>query len=249
MSALLSVNSLHKSFGGVAATDGVDLEIFRGEVLALIGPNGAGKTTLVSQLSGLLRPDSGSIYFKTQDVTGWPMHRLARQGLARSFQITSVFSDMSVLENTVLAVQASRGHSLKFWTPVRALGLLHDKAEHVLAQVGLLDQAHRTASELSHGERRQLELAMALCTDPELLLLDEPMAGMSVQESRDMMALLRSFKGELTVLLVEHDMEAVFALADRVAVLVYGKLLRVGTPEEIRSDADVRAAYLGDDSA
>jgi len=244
--SLLEVRALHKKFGGVVATNAVDLSVQRGEIYALIGPNGAGKTTLISQLSGLLKSDAGTIHFKGQDITNAKMHTLAHKGLARSFQITSIFPEMTVLENAAVAVQAASGHSFRFWTPARALTRQRDQAAEVLERVNLADRLDVVAHELSHGERRQLEIAMALCTEPELLLLDEPMAGMGSQESSRMLQLLKSLKGQITMLLVEHDMDAVFALADRLSVLVYGRVIATGDPQTIREDSAVIAAYLGE---
>lgn len=243
---LLEVNKLHKRFGGVAATDGVNLAVSAGELHALIGPNGAGKTTLVAQLSGLLPPDSGTIVFDNKVVTGLPAHTMVKRGLARSFQITSVFSDMTLFENVALAVQASQRHSFRFWARVADDATINTAALAEITKVGLHDRRHVIASELSHGERRQLEIAMALATQPRLLLLDEPMAGMGIEESSDMIQLLKQLKGQLTIVLVEHDMDAVFALADRVSVLVYGKVIATGLPDEIKNNIEVRDAYLGE---
>jgi len=246
--ALLEVRDLHKSFGGIAVTAGIDLEVRLGETHALIGPNGAGKTTLIAQLSGELRPDSGTIHLRGRDITRLPLYRRALLGMARSFQITSIFLDLSVRDNVALAVQAHSGHSFRFWAPARYDRRLTDPAMQALAQVGLDDRAGEAASVLSHGERRSLEIAMALATEPELLLLDEPMAGMGPEESAAMIQTLRGLKGHKTMLLVEHDMDAVFALADRVSVLVYGRIIASGPPEEIRADAQVRRAYLGEET-
>jgi len=243
---LLEVRDLRKSFGGVAATDAVSLDILRGETHAVIGPNGAGKTTFVSQISGLLPPDSGSIRFNGRDITRIPAHRRARLGLARSFQITSVFMNMTVSANVAFAVQARAGHSFRFWTPARSIRRLRDTAQDHLSTTGLAERADDLASVLSHGERRQLEVAMALATEPTLLLLDEPTAGMSADETARMIETLKDLKKTKTILLVEHDMDAVFALADRISVLVYGRLIATGTPNEIRTDTKVAQAYLGD---
>lgn len=242
---LLKIAGLNKGFGGVRATDNVSLDVSEGEIHAIIGPNGAGKTTLISQLSGLLKPDSGTIEFKGRDITHQPAYRRAHVGLARSFQITSVFMQMSVLDNVALAVQAQSGHSFRFWSPARKSTALREPAYAKLLTVGLADRAHVTASALSHGERRQLEIAMALATEPEMLLLDEPMAGMGAEESARMIETLKGLKG-MTMLLVEHDMDAVFALADRITVLVYGKVIATGRPEDVRSNPDVIKAYLGE---
>jgi branched-chain amino acid transport system ATP-binding protein len=243
---ILSVTNLSKRFGGVTATDQVNLTVTAGETHALIGPNGAGKTTLISQLSGLLKPDQGSIVFKGNDITGLPAHRFCEAGLARSFQITSVFQDFSLLDNIALAVQANQGHAFRFWANARKDPALRESARRWLNMVNLSDRADWLASEVSHGERRQLEIAMALATEPSLLLLDEPMAGMGQEESSEMIDILKSLRGDKSILLVEHDMDAVFALADRISVLVYGKVIASGSPDEIRSNSDVQRAYLGE---
>ena len=243
---MLDIQGLKKSFGGVIATDGVTLGVDAGELHAIIGPNGAGKTTLIAQLSGDLMPDAGHVVFNGKDITTVPTHRRSHFGLARSFQITSVFMGLSVIDNVALAVQAHDGHSFRFWQPATTQARLRKPALEVLEKVGLASRAGTIASALSHGERRQLEIAMALATDPTFLLLDEPMAGMGVEESAAMVTILRSLKGEKTILLVEHDMDAVFALADRISVLVYGRIIATGKPEDIRKNADVRSAYLGE---
>ena len=245
---LLEVENLSKSFGALRATDGVSLAVQDGETLAIIGPNGAGKTTLISQLAGNLRPDAGSIRFAGEDVTALPAPRRARKGFARSFQITSVFAEFSVLQNVALAVQAHAGHSFRFWRPVQEDAALTGPAREFLAQVGLQSRAHVLAANLSHGEHRQLEVAMALAGRPRLLLLDEPMAGMGIEESQRMIELLGSIKRRQAMILVEHDMDAVFRLADRIAVLVYGRVIATGSPEEIRRNDEVRKAYLGEDA-
>ena len=243
---ILKVTELCKRFGGVLATDRVSLDVRQGEVHALIGPNGAGKTTLISQLSGLLKPDSGRIEFKGRNLTGKPAHRFARAGLARSFQITSLFPDMTLLQNVALAVQAHAGHSFSFWRNATNDQRLLEPAHHYLQTTGLAESANQIASEVSHGERRQLEVAMALATEPSLLLLDEPMAGMGSEESKQLVEILRNLKVQKTILLIEHDMDAVFALADRISVLVYGRIIATGSREEIQSNPDVRSAYLGE---
>ena len=246
---ILAVKGLMKSFGGVRATDNVELAVEPMETHAVIGPNGAGKTTLIAQLSGDLAPDAGAIRFKGDDITDLPSHRRSMRGLARSFQITSVFMDMTVIDNVALAVQAHRGHSFRFWRPANQDPVLVEPARDTLEHVGLSDRARDLASSLSHGERRQLEIAMALATEPELLLLDEPMAGMGPEESVRMVETLKALKGKKTMLLVEHDMDAVFALADRITVLVYGRVIATGSPEDIRNDDAVRHAYLGDEDS
>jgi branched-chain amino acid transport system ATP-binding protein len=243
---LLKVDHLAKRFGGIVATDDLSLSVGEGELHAIIGPNGAGKTTLIAQLSGQLSADSGRIHFAGNDITTLPMYRRSLLGLARSFQITSLFLDLSVLDNVALAVQAHAGHSFHFWRDARSEPELRDPARAALARAGLSERADRSASLLSHGEHRQLELAMALAGSPRMLLLDEPMAGLGPEESARMVDMLRALKGELTILLVEHDMEAVFALADRITVLVYGRAIASGTPADIRANAAVREAYLGE---
>lgn len=247
--SLLEIRDLRKSYGGVNASDGIELDVQQGELHALIGPNGAGKTTLIAQLSGLTYPDSGKIIFKRKEITRLPAHVRVKRGLARSFQITSVFPAMSVHENVAVAVQASRGHSYRFWRPALKDRARSEAADLVLEQVGILDRRDAVANQLSHGERRQLEIAMALATDPDLLLLDEPMAGMGNEESAEMIELLNQLKTTKTVLMVEHDMDVVFALADRISVLVYGRIVASGSPEAIRNDEAVRQAYLGEDDA
>ncbi|MGH8673234.1 MAG: ABC transporter ATP-binding protein [Burkholderiales bacterium] len=245
--ALLEVRGLRKAFGALQATDGVDLEVRDGETHAVIGPNGAGKTTLIGQLSGMLRPDSGRIRFAGEDITRLPAPARSRKGLARSFQITSIYREFSALDNVALAVQAHAGHSFRFWRPARSERELREPARRILDEVGLGARADVIAANLAHGEQRQLEIAMALATAPRLLLLDEPVAGMGTEESQRMVQLLGTLKGRRTMILVEHDMDAVFSLADRISVLVYGRIIATGAPQEIRANAEVRAAYLGED--
>ena len=245
---LISVSGLRRSFGGVGAADGVDLEVRVGEIHAVIGPNGAGKTTLIALIGGALRPDSGTIRFAGRDITGLAPYERSRLGLARSFQITSIFHDMSVLENVALAVQAHDGHSYRFWRPARTDPALVAPAMAALARVGLEARRDHIAGNMSHGEHRQLEIAMALATAPRALLLDEPTAGMGLEESARMVELIRSLKADHAILLIEHDMDAVFALADRITVLVYGRIIASGAPAAIRADPEVRKAYLGDEA-
>jgi len=245
--ALLDVRGLRKSFGGVVATDNLDLAVRQGEIFAVIGPNGAGKTTLIGQLAGSLRSDSGRIMFGGRDITRLAPPARAALGLARTFQITSIFHEFTAVENVALAVQAHDGHSFRFWKDARSQPGLRDPALAALDRVGLADRANVTARFLSHGEHRQLEIAMALATEPRMLLLDEPMAGMGAEESHCMVDILRSLKGTQTILLIEHDMDAVFALADRITVLVYGRALATGSADEIRANPEVRIAYLGED--
>ena len=245
---ILSVADLSKTYGGVIAVDDVSLDVRLGEIHAVIGPNGAGKTTLVSLLSGEIAADAGKIQFRGRTVTRLPSYKRAQLGVGRSFQITSIFQKMSVLDNVVLAVQAGQRHAyFKMWRPVRGDLRLSDPAMATLKTVGLSDVAHRLAGDMSHGERRQLEIAMALATAPTLLLLDEPMAGMGLEESARMISLIGQLKSRHAILLVEHDMDAVFALADRITVMVYGQVIRTGVPDAIRTDAAVQQAYLGEE--
>ena len=242
---MLEVRALTKQFGALRASDGIDFDVRDGETHAVIGPNGAGKTTFISQLAGNLRPDSGRVRFAGADITALPAPRRARLGLARSFQITSVYPDFSVLHNVALAIQAHSGHSFRFWRDARSDPALIEPARKVLDNLGLGGRSDVLAVNLSHGEQRQLEVAIALATAPRLLLLDEPMAGMGIEESQRMIALLASLKRRHTIILVEHDMDAVFRLADRISVLVYGRVIATDTPERIRANEEVRRAYLG----
>ncbi|RBP33659.1 amino acid/amide ABC transporter ATP-binding protein 1 (HAAT family) [Eoetvoesiella caeni] len=243
---MLKVEHLVKHFGGLKATDDLSLEVYPGELHAVIGPNGAGKTTLIHQLSGEYFPDSGRIIFDGMDITRKKAHSRALSGLGRSYQISSVFMEFSAIQNVMMALLAHSGHSFRFWHPVLKERRLLEPAMASLEQVGLGSMADQTVANMAHGQRRQLELAMVLVTQPKLLLLDEPMAGMSQLESERVIEILASLKGRYAILLVEHDMDAVFALADRISVLVYGHAIATGTPEEIRSSALVREAYLGD---
>ena len=245
---LLEVRGLSKSFGALRACDGIDFDVREGETHAVIGPNGAGKTIFISQLSGDLRPDQGSIRFAGQDVTPLRAPARAKKGFARSFQITSIYREFTALDNVALAIQAHAGHSFRFWKPARSEPALRDPARQYLDGVGLGERANALAANLSHGEQRQLEVAMALATKPRLLLLDEPVAGMGTEESQRMVTLLDSLKGRQTMILVEHDMDAVFSLADRISVLVYGRIIATGAPLDIRANTEVRQAYLGEDS-
>jgi len=244
--ALLNVESLRKSFGALIATDELSLDVAQGEIHAIIGPNGAGKTTLIHQLAGMMGSDSGRVLFEGHDISALPAPARVRKGLVRSFQITSILRDFSALDNVALAIQAEQGHSFRFWRDACSDGSLREPAMALLEEVGLGTRAAVRAGVLAHGEQRQLEIAMALATRPKMLLLDEPMAGMGPEESARMTAYLASLKGRMTMLLIEHDMDAVFALADRITVLVYGRAVATGTPDAIRADADVRRAYLGD---
>jgi len=244
---MLEVRGLSKSFGALRACDGIDFDVREGETHAVIGPNGAGKTTFISQLAGNLRPDTGTVRFAGADITALPAPRRARLGLARSFQITSVYPEFSALDNVALAVQAHSGHSFRFWRAAQGDPALAGPAERVLEQVGLQHRKSILAANLAHGEQRQLEVAMALATEPRLLLLDEPMAGMGSEESQRMIGLLARLKQTKTIILVEHDMDAVFRLADRISVLVYGRVIATDVPERIKLNEEVRKAYLGED--
>jgi len=248
-SPILEARGLTKAFGALRASDGIDLEVREGETHAIIGPNGAGKTTLIGQLAGGIRPDRGEVRFEGEDVTGLPAAIRARRGLARSFQITSIYADFSALENVMLAVQARAGHSFRFWARARDDASLRSPARAILDEVGLGGRADAIAANLAHGEQRALEIAMALACAPRLLLLDEPVAGMGAEETQRMIALLSTLKGGKTIILVEHDMDAVFSLADRISVLVYGRIIATGSPAEIRANSEVRRAYLGEDLA
>jgi branched-chain amino acid transport system ATP-binding protein len=245
---LLEVRGLTKRFGGLVATDRLDLDVERHALHAVIGPNGAGKTTLIAQLAGTLKPDAGRIALEGADVTRRSAHARVAHGIARSYQVTNVFRRFTALDNAALAVQASAGSSFRFFRPVRREHALFDEARGLLARVGLQDRAHVPAGALAHGEQRQLEVALALASRPRLLLLDEPMAGMGPEESERMVALIAGLKGHVTIVLVEHDMDAVFRLADRISVLVYGRVLTTGSPAEIRANTDVRQAYLGSEA-
>jgi len=245
---MLELRNVSKRFGGVVATDDVTLEVKRGEVHALIGPNGAGKTTLIGQISGSLGSDAGAIHFEGQDITRATQHDRVRSGLARSYQITSMFKRFSVLDNLALAVQARSGSSFSFWRPVSEEAPLFDEARAIAVEIGLAGREAVVAAALAHGEQRALEVGLALATRPRVVLLDEPMAGMGPEESENMIALLERIRARITVLLVEHDMDAVFRLADRVSVLVAGRVIASGAPAAIRAHPEVRKAYLGEDA-
>ena len=242
---ILQVRNLRKSFGAVAASDGVNLDIRHGEIHAIIGPNGAGKSTLIAQLCGQISPDEGRVIYEGEDITRLPEIERPKRGVIRSFQITSVFLEFSALENVSMAVQSLQGHSYRFWRDARADNTLTDQAMAHLKAVGLESGAHRPVYELAHGQQRQVELAIALAMQPKLLILDEPMAGMGRAETALVVDILKSLKSKVSKLLVEHDMDAVFSLADRISVLTYGKVIATGTPDEIRANPDVREAYLG----
>jgi branched-chain amino acid transport system ATP-binding protein len=246
---MLELSGVSKRFGGVVATDSVTMQVEQGEVHALIGPNGAGKTTLIGQISGAMDVDSGEIRFLGQDITRAKQHQRVRAGLARSYQITSLFKRFSVRDNLALAVQARSGSSFSFWRPVVQETALFDEARDVAKQVGLAERLDAPAGKLAHGEQRCLEVGLALATRPRLVLLDEPMAGMGPEDSQRIIELINRIRAHVTVLLVEHDMDAVFRLADRITVLVNGRVISTGAPADIRADPEVVRAYLGDEVA
>ncbi len=248
MSALLEVRGLMKRFGGLIATNNLDLDVTEGELHALIGPNGAGKSTAIGLISGELKPDAGTIRLAGADITGAPIAARVRLGMTRSFQVTSILPEFTALENVALVEQIRAGHSFRFWREAARDRSLTDPALDMLARMGLAARAEVAARDLAHGEQRQLELAMALMTGAKLLLLDEPMAGLGATESQAMTTILAGLKRHATILLVEHDMDAVFALADRITVLVYGQAIASGPPDAIRADPAVRAAYLGEEA-
>jgi branched-chain amino acid transport system ATP-binding protein len=248
--SLLTIDGVSRHFGGVTALSEVSFAVGAGEVHALIGPNGAGKTTLIHQISGAQRPDAGRIVFAGEDVTALPMHTRVQRGMAGSWQITNVFKRLTLLDNVVLAVKGRQrdwGSGFRFWKPVDDEQALIDEARGWLAEVGLGGRERTLAGSLAHGEQRQLEVVLALATKPKLLLLDEPMAGTGPEESERMVTLIEKLARQLTILLVEHDMDAVFRLADRLSVLVGGRLVCTGSPDEVRAHPEVRRAYLGEE--
>ncbi|MGD8834495.1 MAG: ABC transporter ATP-binding protein [Desulfobacteraceae bacterium] len=247
--ALLQVKGVHKRYGAVQASKDVHLQVAAGDIHALIGPNGAGKTTLLNQLSGELKPDAGRILFNGKDITAIPVHQRAKLGLARSYQITSIFEHLTVGANLSLAIQAHCGHSFRFWKCAGTDPELCDQIGPALKRVGLEHRADHPAGNLSHGEKRQLEVGMALAGNPKMLLLDEPYAGMGPGGAVQLSKLIQTLKHNVTILLVEHDMNVVFSLADRITVLVYGEAVASGTPDQIRANPVVRQAYLGDEGA
>jgi len=247
--ALLSVDNLTKRFGGLIANDSISLTVETGEIHAVIGPNGAGKTTFVSQIAGEQPPTTGSIHFDGHDITALPAHKRAKLGLARCFQITSIFGSFSAEENVAISAQASDGHSFRFWQDARSISNLNQASDAALDQVGLGARAGQMAASLAHGEHRQLEIAMALASRPKLLLLDEPTAGMGREESQALVRLLQKVRANYTMILIEHDMDVVFALADRITVLANGRIIATDKPEAIRANRAVREAYLGESAA
>jgi len=243
---ILEIKNLNKNFGALKATDDVSITLNEGEIHALIGPNGAGKSTLIKQICGGLSSDSGSVIFNGQDLAGLDVAERAQLGLGRTFQISSVIMEFSALRNVMLAVQANAGTSYRFFKNVRTDKKLVDRAMAILARVELEGRADVSAAELSHGERRQLEIALALALEPKAFLLDEPMAGMGPEGSKRLISFLDGLRKEAPILLIEHDMDAVFSLADRISVLVYGRVVASGTVDEIRNNPAVREAYLGE---
>nr|WP_071674027.1 ABC transporter ATP-binding protein [Nioella nitratireducens] len=247
--AILSTRSLSKSFGALQASDSVSLDLRAGEIHALIGPNGAGKSTLIAQISGALRPDSGSVIFDGQDVTPLPTVARARLGLGRTFQISALAMEFTVLQNAVLGALGQRGRAFRVLGKVMRDKALLESAESALQEVGLSEFRNTVTAELSHGQRRQLEVAVALTLKPKVFLMDEPMAGLGAEGSQRLTGFLDGLRHRAPILLVEHDMDAVFALADRISVLVYGRIIATGTADEIRANAEVRQAYLGEEDA
>lgn len=246
-SPILSIQKLSKKFGAVIANEDVSIDLYQGEIHGLIGPNGAGKSTLIKQISGEINQDSGKIILEENEISNHPVFERAKMGLARSFQVSSVIPNFTVLENVILAIQGNLGQTFKFWNPVSKNQELINAAQVYLEQVDMKMRMSILASELSHGERRKLEISMALALEPKVFLLDEPMAGLGAAGSKVMTRQLAKLKSRAPILLIEHDMDAIFALADRISVLVYGRIIASGTVDEIRSNADVREAYLGSD--
>ena len=245
---VLEARGLGKRFDGTVAASDVDIDVRAGEIHAVIGPNGAGKSTLINMLSGELKPDSGTVHLKGEDITALPVHRRAAHGIARSYQTTSIFPEFSVLDNVALAIQSVAGHSLRFIADARSDSSLREPAARVLAEVGLARRAASEARNLAHGEKRQVEFAMALAMNPVILLLDEPLAGMAHGEAKGIIDLMRALKARAPILLVEHDMQAVFELADRITVLVYGRVIASGKPAAIAANPEVRTAYLAEEA-
>ena len=245
--SILQLKHLIKRYGGLLATNDLSLDIFPGEIHAIIGPNGAGKTTLIHQIAGAIVPNQGQIIFNGQDVTSLSMHERARLGLCRSYQITNIFQSYTVIDNLSLAIQARTASSMRFWRPANQQQAVFAEARQLAADIGLQQQAQTLARELAHGEQRQLELGLTLASKPLLLLLDEPMAGTGHEESKKMLELIQALRGKASVILIEHDMDAVFKLADRISVLVAGRIIATGTADYIRRHAEVKKAYLGDE--
>lgn len=246
---VLTVSNICKSFGALKASDDISLDLQKGEIHALIGPNGAGKSTLIKQIAGGLTPDSGAVTFEGRDVTALSTAQRARLGLGRTFQISALAMEYTVLENVVLGAVGQTGSVFRFFKPAMKDAALLEQARAALVRVGLEKQESVTTAELSHGQRRQLEVAVALTLKPRAFLMDEPMAGMGAEGSKALTGFLQDLKKEAPILLVEHDMDAVFACADRISVLVYGKIIATGNADEIRANPEVRIAYLGEEGA
>ena len=244
---LLTAKNLTKRFGGLAAVDGVSVDLYRNHIHAVIGPNGAGKSTLTNLLSGDLPPSAGTVRLGSTDVTGWTPEKISRQGLGRSYQKTNIFLPFSVWDNVHLAAQSRDPKAYKWFTNASNFVATRARTERAIELSGLKNRVHSIAGTISHGEQRQLEIAMTLATDPQVILLDEPLAGMGSVEAERMVELLLAIKRDHGILLVEHDMDAVFALADQLTVMVNGQVIASGTPTEIRADANVQAAYLGEE--
>lgn len=245
--SVLQLKSLVKRYGGLIATNNLSLDVLPGEIHAIIGPNGAGKTTLIHQISGAIAPNEGQIIFNGQDVTTTSMHERVKLGLARSYQITNIFQSYTVIDNLSLAIQARSGSSMRFWRKAIDEQALFEQARQLASDIGLAEVVNSKACELAHGEQRQLELGLTLATQPKLLLLDEPMAGTGHEESGKMLELIAALRGKAAVILIEHDMDAVFKLADRISALVAGSIIATGTAEQIRQNPEVKKAYLGDE--
>ena len=244
---LLSAQGLTKRFGGLTAVNGVSLDLWRGHIHAVIGPNGAGKSTLTNLLAGDLTPTSGTVTLNGHDVTGCSLEKISRRGLGRSYQKTNIFLPFTVWDNVRLAAQSRTPHALRWLSRANGFAAVNERASHAIALAGLQARTNVVAGTTSHGEQRQLEIAMALATDPQVLLLDEPLAGMGVAEAERMVDLLQRIKPAHAIMLVEHDMDAVFALADRLTVMVNGHVIATGTPPQVRADANVQSAYLGEE--
>lgn len=244
--AVLQIKSLNKAYGALTVTDNVSCELHQGEIHTLIGPNGAGKSTLIGQIAGWIKPDSGEIYLDGDDITKMTVAKRSRMGLGRSFQVSSLAMELSARRNVMLAVQARQGSSFHFWKSVATDQSLIKEADEILKQLNIDDFKHVIAAELSHGKRRELEVACAMALKPKVLLLDEPMAGLDPSSTQGLVKFLLKLKEKIPILLIEHDMDAVFQLSDRISVLVYGKLIFSGSPEEIKNSDDVKSAYLGE---
>jgi branched-chain amino acid transport system ATP-binding protein len=245
MPTVLELKGLSKSFGGLAAVQGVTLQVLPGERKAIIGPNGAGKTTLFNLITGVLPPSSGQVLLFDRDVTGWPSHRRTALGMARTFQITSLFPKLTVLDNVLLAIAGVKPTKFVMWRPLSSYRELYAKARRLLEEVGYWDRRDTEVRNLSHGEQRQIEIVLGLASDPKVLLLDEPAAGLASGESREMAAFLRRLDASLAILLIEHDMDVVFDVVDHISVLHFGEVVESGSTEHVRRSQRVQEIYLG----